>query len=161
MGLETATIIAITSAVVGTASYVEAKEARGEQKAASERAAGQQKEARSVQEAANAQQAAMENRQQIREERVRRARIMQSAQNTGTAMSSGEFGSIGSLSTSLSSNIGANRGALQRGQQISALTQNAADFNLEAQNAGIDASNSQSLFSLSTSIFANAALKGK
>lgn len=159
MGLETATIIAITSAVVGTASYVEAKEARSEQKEASVRAAGEQKQARSVQEAANAQQAAMEQRQQIREERVRRARIMQSAQNTGTSFSSGEFGSIGSLSTSLSSNIGANRGAIQRGQQISGFQQNAADFNLTAQNAGIDAANSQSLFSLSTSIFANAAMK--
>jgi len=159
MGLETATIIAITSAVVGTASYVEAKEARSEQKEASIRSAGEQKQARSVQEAANAQQAAMEQRQQIREERVRRARIMQSAQNTGTSFSSGEFGSIGSLSTSLSSNIGANRGAIQRGQQISGFQQNAADFNLTAQNAGIDAANAQSLFSLSTSIFANAAMK--
>lgn len=155
------TTVAIVAAVVGTASYVEAKEARADQKAASERAASEQKQARSVQEAANAQQAAMENRQQIREERVRRARIMQSAQNTGTSMSSGEFGSIGSLSTSLSSNIGTNRGALQRGQQISAFQQKAADFNLDAQNAGIDAANAQSLFSLSTSIFANAALKGK
>lgn len=149
------TTVAIVAAVVGTASYVEAKEARGEQKAASEKAASEQKQARSVQEASNAQQAAMESRQQIREERVRRARIMQGAQNTGTAFSSGEFGSIGSLSTSLSSNIGANRGAIQRGQQISAFQQNAADFNLTAQNAGIDAQNASSLFNLSTSIFAS------
>lgn len=154
----TATVV---SAVVATASYVEAKEARGEQKAASERAAEQQKEARSVQEASNAQQAAIESRQQIREERVRRSRIMQSAQNTGTAYSSGEFGAIGSLATGLNSNIGANRGALMRGQQISAFQQNAADFNLTAQNAGIDAANAQSLFSLSTSIFAQTAFKGK
>ena len=159
MGLETATIIAITSAVVGTASYVEAKDARGEQRAASERSAQQQREARSVQEASNAQQAAMESRQQIREERVRRAKILQGAQNTGTAMSSGEFGSIGSLSTNLSSNIGANRGALMRGQEISAFNQNAADFNLAAQNAGIDAANAQSLFNLSTSIFAQGVMK--
>jgi len=153
------TTVAIVAAVVGTASYVEAKEARAEQKEASAKAAEQQKEARSVQEASNVQQAAMESRQQIREARVRRARIMQSAQNTGTAFSSGEFGSIGSLATNLSSNIGANRGAIQRGQQISVFQQNAADLNLASQNAGIDAANSQSLFSLSTSIFANAAMK--
>lgn len=148
----TATVVAAT---VATASYVEAKDARSEQRAASERAAEQQRQARSVQEASNAQQAAMERRQQIREERVRRSRILQSAQNTGTASSSGEFGAIGGLSTTLSGNIGANLGALERGQQISAFNQTAADFGLQAQNAGIDAANAQSLFQLSTSIFAS------
>lgn len=153
MGLETATIIAITSAVVGTASYVEAKDAREEASANAQRSAEQQRKAQEVQQAGSAQQAAMERRQQIREERVRRARIMQASTNTGTIGSSSEFGAIGGLNTQLQSNIGQNLGAIQRGQAIGTFSQNAADFNTASQRNMNEATNAQSLFSLSTSIF--------
>lgn len=153
--------VAIISAVVGTASYIEGKEAREEAATASRNAAAEQRKAQEVQKASQAQQAAMERRQQIREERVRRARILQSAQNTGTAGSSSEFGAVGGLGTNLAANIGANIGALQRGQQISELSQKAADFTTESNIAQIEAQNSQSLFSLSTSIFAQTAIPAK
>jgi hypothetical protein len=146
---------AVVSATVAVVSYTEAQSAREEQKQAAQQAAAERKDARSVQEAGQAQQAAMERRQQIREERVRRSKIMQSAQNTGTAYSSGETGAVGGLSTQLGTNIGENLGAIQRGQQISTFSQNAANFDLTSNLAGLDAQNAQSLFQLSTSIFAN------
>jgi hypothetical protein len=146
---------AVVSATVAVVSYTEAQSAREEQKQAAQQAAAERKDARSVQEAGQAQQAAMERRQQIREERVRRSKIMQSAQNTGTAYSSGETGAVGGLSTQLGTNIGENLGAIQRGQQISTFSQNAANFDLTSNLAGLDAQNAQSLFQLSTSIFAS------
>jgi len=142
------------AAAVAATSYYEGQQARKEQEDLLKQSADEQRKARGIQEAGNAQAASNERRQQIREERVRRAKIMQSAQNTGTAASSGEFGAVGGLSTTLSSNIGSNLGAIQRGQEISTLNQNAADLNLGAQFAGFEAQNQQSMFSLSTSIFA-------
>ena len=47
----------------------------------------------------------MNRRQQIREERVRRAAIAQSAQNTGVAGSSSASGSVGALSTITAGNL--------------------------------------------------------
>lgn len=155
-GLSAGATAAGAGAVVA---YDEAEKAKAKQQELLQQSAEEQRKAVSVSQAGQAQQAAMEARQQIREERVRRARVLQSAQNTGTAFSSGEFGALGSLSTGLSANMGANRGALQRGQQISLFQQNAADLNLDAQFAGFEAQNMQSLFSLSTSIFAGSMTK--
>lgn len=158
MGLETQTIILIASAVIGTASYVEAKDAREEASSNARRSAEAQRKAQEIQQAGSAQQAAAERRQQIREERVRRARIMQASSNTGTVGGSAEFGAIGGLGTQLQSNIGQNLGAIQRGQEIGSFGQQAADFTTAANRNMNDATNAQSLFSLSTSIFSN--LKG-
>lgn len=149
----TATTVAVISAVIGTASYVEAQDARKEASANAQRSAEQQAKAQEVQQAGNAQQAAMERRQQIREERVRRSRIMQASANTGTIGSSAEFGAIGGLNTQLQSNIGQNLGAIERGQAIGTFSQNAANFNTASQKNMNDAANAGSLFSLSTSIF--------
>ena len=143
------------AAAAATVSYSEAEKAREEQQRLSEQSAGEQRQARSVVEAGQAQRAAIEQRQQIREERVRRARILQSASNTGTLASSGAYGATGSLSTNLQTNIGTNLGEIQRGQQISAFQQNAADLGLQSQFAGFEAQNAGSLFQLSTSIFAS------
>jgi hypothetical protein len=142
------------AAAASATAYSESEAARKEQQGLMQEAANEQRKARSVAEAGQAQQAALEQRQQIREERVRRARILQSASNTGTLASSGAYGATGSLSTSLQSNIGSNLGAIERGQQISAFQQNAADLGLGAQFAGFEAQNMGSLFQLGTSIFA-------
>lgn len=90
-------------------------------------AAAEQTKAKAEQNASNAANAAAERRQQIREERVKRARILQSAENTGVSGSSGEFGAVGSLSTQLGSNIGFNLGMLDRADNISTFSQNAAN----------------------------------
>ena len=133
---------AITSAVVGVASYQEGVQAR-------ESAKENQEKIRGEQGASNAAQAAAERRKQVREERVRRARILQSATGTGTSGSSGEFGATGALGTNLSNNFGANLGALQTGANISQYSQNVADAQGKAQNADQMLGLSQSIFSAS------------
>lgn len=132
---------AVVSAVVGVSSYMEAKEARQEQAAAQGRAQSEQK-------ASSAAQAAQERRNQIREERVRRARIMQGSMNTGGTGSSAEFGATSNLATGLGANLGANLGALQTASNISTANQQAATAGLEAQEA-------TSMFQLSSSIFSS------
>jgi hypothetical protein len=147
------TIIAATAAVVGAASYVEAKGARKEQAAAMAQQAEVQREVQSEQKAINVASATAERRQQIREARVRRARIMQSAQNTGAAGSSAEFGAIGGLGTQLTSNIGTNVGQITAAGRMSDLGQTAADFGTQANLAGLKVQDATSMFNLSTSIF--------
>lgn len=144
---------AVAAATVGVASYVQASDARKDQKAAVQEQARVQGQMQSEQKAANTAAAAAERRNQIREARVRRSRIMQSAQNTGSAGSSGEFGAIGSIGSGLSSNIGANLGQIQTANNLSDLGQTAANFGTQASVAGINAQEATSMFQLSTSIF--------
>ena len=134
MGIEAALI----AVVVGTTAYSiqQQQEARAEQKKA-------QKE----QGAANAERAAAERRQQIREERIRRAQLEQSAANTGTTASSGAMGATGGLNTTLASNIGFNLAQVTHANNISTFNQRAASNMGKAQTA-------EQLGSLATSIFA-------
>lgn len=147
------TLIMAATAAVAVSSYVEAKEARGEQKAAVQQQAEIQGQIQSEQKAANVASAAMERRSQIREQRVRLSRVMQAATNTGASGSSGEFGALGSLGTGLSSNIGANLGQIQTANRVSDLGQTAANFGTQANVAGLKAQDATSMFQLSTSIF--------
>src|SRR5690606_1636712 len=66
------------------------------------------------------------------EERVRRARILQSAENTGVEGSSGEIGALGALSTNLGANLGFNASRLASSNRISAASQAAADYTSDA-----------------------------
>lgn len=134
MGIE----VAIGLLLVGTtaASMSAAEDAEDKQYAAAQ----EQKKAQDEVKAQNAAKAATERRQQIREERVKRARIIQASQATGTAGSSGELGSLGSLGTTLGSNIGQNLGSLQTANNISIFSQNAASLNMEANALSNDAS---------------------
>ena len=77
-----------------------------------------------VQRAGNAAQAAEERRRLVREERVKRARILQASENSGVAGGSGEAGATSSLGTNLSSNLNFNSGAIDRGEQLSIFQQN-------------------------------------
>lgn len=112
---------------------------------AREQAGEREKTARGEQKAQQAQQAAQERRQQIREERIRRARIIQSGENTGTSESSGEFGAIGSLSTQLGSNIGFNLGQIASSQRQSDLLQESANFKLKSDKHLQNASEAQQI----------------
>lgn len=116
-GLE---IAAYAALAVSTVSAV--KQVQGQQEAAREGKKGQRE-----QEAMNAARAAQERRQQIREERIRRARILQSSENTGVSESSGQIGAEGSLATQLSGNVGFNRGQIRSAGMISDFQQNAQD----------------------------------
>lgn len=146
-------IIAVASLTVGAAAYVSSQEARGEAKEAAGLAAEEGRKSQSEVKALNAQKAAGERRQQVREERVRRAKVEQGASNTGVSESSGEAGAISGLATQLGANIGTNLGQLQGANAISGFNQAAADFNTSAQNSMSDAAGAQNLFALSGSIF--------
>lgn len=149
----TTTMVALASLGIGAASFIQQQEAAGEARSAQERARGEQEKIRGEQKAQNAAMAAQERRAQIREERVRRARISQSATGTGVAGGSGEFGAIGALGTNLATNIGANIGKVAAGERTSGYAQQAATFMGQAAAAASDAQQSAQLFSLATNIF--------
>ena len=133
MGIELA-ILAV--AVAGTAySISEQERAKGKQK----EAVKEQRKARNEQKAQNEVQAAQERRKQLREERIRRAKILSTSQAVGVVGSSGEVGALGGLSTQLSSNLGANLGALNSASDISLFSQNAANFSSAADQASVNA----------------------
>ena len=147
MGLE---IVAAVAAVVGTVASISSQM---DAKASAKKSAEEQRKSQSEQRAVAARQAAEEKRKQVREERVRRAKILQSSENTGTDGSSGETGALGSLATQLSSNIGSNIGAARSGSLISGFNQNAADFNYDTNKSMQEANQWGQFASFSGNIF--------
>lgn len=147
MGLE---VIGAVIAVVGTVSSVVAQQ---DAKSNAKKSAEQQRRAQAEQRAVQARQAAEERRKQVREERVRRAKILQSSENTGVSGSSGEVGALGSLSTQLASNIGSNLGAARSGELISGFNQSAADFNFNATKSMQEAGQWSQLAGIGGNIF--------
>lgn len=126
MALATSTIAMIGLAVsaVGTVgSLYMGAQANQAQRAA----ARNQRQAAGVQKAQQQAQAAQERRQQIREERIKRATILQQASNTGSSESSGETGAISGMGTQLATNIGINQAAINAGNLITGFNQQAAD----------------------------------
>ena len=113
MGASTYYVIAAIAAVYGASEQHKASKA--------------QKRARSEAEAGHAQEQAQERRQQIREQRIRQAQILQRSEAAGTGESSGEVGALGSLSTNTSTAIAANLGRAQVSRNISMFEQQAAD----------------------------------
>lgn len=101
-------------------------------------AAQEQKKANNATRAQNEASAMQERRKQLREERIKRARVVASSQASGVASSSGEAGALGSLSTQLSSNLGFNKAALNTASDISIFNQNSADFMTEANKLGAE-----------------------
>lgn len=134
---------AIAAVVVAAASAYQ-------QSRASKAAAKDRKEAQQVSQAEQAAQQNQNRRAQVREERVRRAQVLQSSQNTGVSQSSGELGATSALGTL----IGGNLASMQRQQNSSAaiggLSQSAADSDLVGAQWG-------AVGSIATSIFGVAA----
>ena len=95
-------------------------------------AAQEQKKVNAATRAQNEAAAMQERRRQLREERIKRARVLAASSASGTVGSSGESGAVGSLSTTLASNLGFNKGALNTASDISLFSQNAADFMSQA-----------------------------
>lgn len=140
----------VALAVISTAvSYV------GQQKAQSQAndARDKQRQANDQQKAQQTQNAADERRAQIREERVKRARVMQASSNDGSGNSSGLFGSIASLQTQLSSNVGSNLGRIQSANTISDLSQEAANSMFASQSTQNTTSQITGTLNLASSIF--------
>lgn len=146
-------VVAVVGLVMSANAASQQASAQAEARGQQERANAEQSKARDEQKAAQAAQAAAERRQQLREERVKRAKLMQSGANQGTSMSSGESGAAGSLSTQLNSNIGFNLGQQQAGSNISDLNQNAADYLSSANNSISQANQWGNMSNLSLSIF--------
>lgn len=132
--------VAAVVAVIGTGySITEQEKAKDKQKDAVQ----EQRKARNEQKAQNEAQAAQERRKQLREERIRRAKILSTSQAAGVTGSSGEIGALGGLSTQFATNLGSNLGALNSASNISLFSQNAANYssaadqnNANAQMAG-------------------------
>lgn len=155
------TAIAVAAVAISAYSAYEGHEARAEASDNYKAQANEQRHAGAEQRALNFQQQAEERRSQIREERVRRAKILQASEDTGVAGSSGEFGAIGSLSTTLSNNLGINAGRAEAGNRIGGYMQNAADFGTAAQQAVLQAQNADALFNVGMSIFSATGGGGK
>lgn len=153
MGFELA---ALAIAAIGTGVAIDSQQ---DAKDAARDAAKERKKAQAEQQAMNAQKAAEERRQQVREERVRRAKILQSSENSGTSGSSGMIGAIGGLSTQLASNIGSNQGSLMHSQAIGNFSQVAADFDTKSQEALLSAQQATTFANFSSSIFTAAGRK--
>lgn len=138
MGIDPVTIAIASFALTGASAVASNRQ--------QSKAADEQKKVRRQQQASLAEQAAMERRQQIREERIKRARVMQAAELTGTTGSSGALGAGGALSTQFASNVGFNQSQLAGAQAISQYQQNAA-------NAASRANDFNALGSVAGSIF--------
>jgi len=124
MGVEVA---ALVLTAYGTAKSIQAQDA-----AASDRRKAAKQTAKQRELAAQEQR-----RQKAREERVRRAQIIQSAASTGTTGSSGELGAIGSIGTQFQAGAGfaANQAAL--GASASSYLQRASDRDTSAGMFGL------------------------
>ena len=134
MGIEVA---ALVISAIGTVASISSQD---KARQAASGAADEQRKAQSESKAVVAAQQAAERRQQIREERVRRARILQGAENDGSSGSSGEAGAIGSLATQYSTNRGSLAAGNMAAASISTFNQNAANYGFAQQRAQSDAS---------------------
>jgi len=145
MGLEAATLAAITAGTsVTSAAYGISQNIR-QRKA--------QEQAKNVQKANNFQAQMEERRKQVREERIRRARIVQASENTGVQGSSGEAGALGGMSTQLGVNIGSNLSRIALGNEQTDLLQSAANAGSNAQIASFIGERASTGVDLANSIF--------
>lgn len=122
-GLE---IALIATALVGTGASIDA----------SKQSARRQKRATEIN--SNIQQGTEREKTQqtLREKNIRKARILASAENTGTTGSSGLIGAIGGLETRTESNAAFNRSQTLANIEIGNLNQQAADASTRANTAG-------------------------
>lgn len=150
--VSTLAMVGLAVAAVGTAGSLYMQ---SQANSAAQDAAKAQRKAAGVQVAQNASQAAAERRQQAREERIKRAQIMQAAENTGTASSSGEVGALGGMNTQLGANIGFNQSMINLGRQQTQFSQMAADANTRANQYSNYGSMFQQAGSLGSGLFSS------
>lgn len=92
-------------AVTAVSAYQQHQQARKASRSA-RRAAEEQREQQRVGTAAEEIRARQQRRQALREQRIRRARILQASEGAGVVDSSGQFGSTGSLGTLTGTTLG-------------------------------------------------------
>lgn len=142
-----------SSILIAAASLATTVYSASEQKKEAKKAARAQEGIRNEENARNKSQQMVERRQQLREERIKRARVLQASQNTGTAASSGETGAISSLGTQLGSNLGFNQSMVRSGERMSIFAQQAADAQTRQGSAAALGSFAQAAAPLAGSIF--------
>lgn len=145
MGLAASTLAAITAATSVTTATIGISQNIQQRK--------EQERAKNATLAQNKAKELEDQRRQIREERIRRARILQSSENAGTQSSSGEAGAVGSLSTKLGSNLGFALGAGYLADQQTQAMQGAADAASNARLASFVGQVAPTGINLANSIF--------
>ena len=125
------------------------------------RAFEQQREAQRKQDAREQAQLAFSRRQQVREERVRRAQILQRSQNLGVAGGSGALGSVGALGTLTGSAMGQQLFQGQAASSISGNLQAASAFETSAMNLDMKSREMQGYSQMGSSLFIQAGGIGK
>jgi hypothetical protein len=144
------------TAGLSVASFVQGVDDRNKANEAANRARDEQTKIAGEQKASNAAAAMAERRQQVREERIKRARVLQMSSNSGVVGSSGEQGALGVLDTNLDVGIGRNLGSIATAERTGQFAQNAADFIGRADNLRSDAQFQDQIFGISTSMFREA-----
>lgn len=96
-------------------------------------AAKVQKESTAVSSASEQVASRTQTRQQVREDRIRRAQLAQQAENTGAGGSSGLAGTAAALSTNLAVNQAYTAGSAATANNLTSLNQQATDLNLQQQ----------------------------
>ena len=149
------TYVAVAAvAVAGASAYESNKQAKA--------AAKKEEEASEVASAEQAAQQAAQTRSQIREERVRRAQILQSSENTGVTGSSGALGATGALQTTVGSNLAAASRQANSARAITGLQQDAANLMTESRETqAIGSFASSALGAASSYLASNEALKAQ
>lgn len=79
--------------------------------------------------------AASERRQLLREERIRRARLLQGAQNTGTSGSSGEAGASGAITTNIDTITSAAAGETKAVEGVNKWNQISSNYDMKARES--------------------------
>ena len=100
----------------------------------SRKAASQAKKGRKTARAGEAAVEAQNIRQQVREERVRRAQIIAASETSGASGSSSEAGSLSALRTSVGSNIAFSKGQTEVSDAVSRKLQQSADSTTRSQS---------------------------
>jgi hypothetical protein len=102
---------------------------------AANQSAAAQKEAQNITLGQSKVRAQEDRRQLLREERIRRARILQSSNNAGVSNSSGEIGAMGAITTNVDSQVASARGESLANTGINKQNQKAMDFDNKAKQA--------------------------
>lgn len=140
MAAVTTIVAAAALAVAAGSAYTQAQEAKS--------AASDRKKAGKIQQAENQASSNESRRQQIREERVRRASILQSSQNTGVSASSGQLGSISALGSQVGGNVSNISRQETSAGAITNLNQSAANADFRGNQAAQIGSFAGTVFSL-------------
>lgn len=129
MALATSTILGIAAVAVAAAgTYVETEQASD--------AAAAQKNARQTAAAANTQKQQQDIRDQVRQNRIKTATILQASSDTGVTASSGAIGGTSSLATQSGANVGILNGNSYTGNAIAQDQQDAASATASAATFG-------------------------